>query len=71
MGAEWVTDMQKQRVFQAQMLFPENGGLAPEGEKCRFSREKRDRYGFTPAKRPQSGAKRGPSMLKRSETMRI
>jgi hypothetical protein len=43
--------MQKQRVFQAEMLFPKNGGLAPEGEKCKFPREKCDRYGFTPRKR--------------------
>jgi hypothetical protein len=38
--------MQKQRDFQAKMVFSKNGGLAPKVEKCEFPREKRDRYGF-------------------------
>ena len=32
------------------MDFPKNGGVAPEVKKGGFSREKRDRYGFTPLK---------------------
>jgi hypothetical protein len=45
--------MQKQRVFQAGMLLPKTGGLAPAVEKCTFPREKRHHYGFTPLKRPE------------------
>jgi hypothetical protein len=56
--------MQKQRVFQAEMLLAKNGGLAPTVEKRDFPREKRDRYGFTPLKPPGF-------LLKRSQTMRI
>ena len=48
-----------------------NGGLAPAIEKCEFPREKRDRYGFDPLKRPGFLLKRSQSMLKRSETMRV
>jgi hypothetical protein len=44
--------MQKQRDFQAEMVFSKNGGLAPAVEKCEFPREKCDRYGFSPLKRP-------------------
>jgi hypothetical protein len=56
--------MQKQRDFQAQLVFSKNGGWAPKVEKCEFPREKRDRYGFTPLKRPGF-------LLKPSQTMRI
>jgi hypothetical protein len=46
------------------MLLPKNRGLAPKVEKCVFPREKCDRYGFTPRKRPEF-------LLKPSQTMRI
>src|SRR5688572_769057 len=56
--------MQKQRIFQAEMLLSQIGGLAPKVEKCVFPRENATRYGFHPRKRPGF-------WLKRSEKMRI
>jgi hypothetical protein len=46
MGADNRQNVQKQRDFQAEMDFSENGGLAPAVEKSEFSREKCDHYGF-------------------------
>jgi hypothetical protein len=63
--------MQKQRDFQAEMVFSQNGGLAPVIEKCGFSREKATHYGFHPLKRPGFLLKRSQTMPKTSETMRI
>jgi hypothetical protein len=40
-GGSW-SEMQKQRDFQAEMVFSQNGGLAPVVEKCKFPREKCD-----------------------------
>jgi hypothetical protein len=40
MGADNRQNVQKQRDFKAEMLFPKNGGLASVNEKCEFSREK-------------------------------
>jgi hypothetical protein len=40
------SETQKRRDFQVGMLFPKNGGLAPQVEKCGFPRENAIRYGF-------------------------
>ena len=55
-------EMQKQRVFQAGTVFSQGGGWAPAAEKCVFPREKRDRYGFHPLKRPGFSLKKGQTM---------
>jgi hypothetical protein len=67
----WGVKMQKQRDFQAEMVFSKKGGLAPAVEKCEFSREKRDRYGFDPLKRCGFLLKRSQTTPKSSETSRI
>jgi hypothetical protein len=64
MGADNRQNVQKQRDFQAEMVFSQNGGLAPAVEKCEFPRENSTRYGFDPLKRCGF-------LLKRSQTMRI
>jgi hypothetical protein len=70
MGAGGVVKMQKQRDFQGEVGSSKNGGLALRVEKCEFPREKRDRYGFTPLKRPGFLLKRSEMRFKLSETMR-
>jgi hypothetical protein len=40
MGADERQNVQKQRDFQAAMVFSKNGGLAPKDQKCEFPREK-------------------------------
>ena len=63
--------MRKQRNLQARMLLSKNGGLAPAVEKCEFPREKRDRYGFTPLKRPGFLLKQSQTMRSHAENTRI
>src|SRR5688572_16721177 len=46
-------------------------GSGTSGRKMRFSREKHDRYGFTPLKRPGFLLKRSQTMGKTSGTPRI
>jgi hypothetical protein len=71
MGAAGQRKSQKQRDFQGEMPFSKNGGVAPKGQKCEFPREKCDRYGFHPLKRPGFLLKRSETMSKTSETTRI
>ena len=63
--------MQKQRVFQAGIVFSQSGGWAPAVEKCDFPREKATRYGFTPLKRPSKTLKSSQKMRIHAETTRI
>ena len=63
----WVVKMKKQRGFQGVGDFSIIGGLAPAARKCEFPREKCDRYGFTPLKRPGFLLKRREMMPKPSE----
>jgi hypothetical protein len=71
MGAGCHSKTRKQRDFQVEVRFLKNGGLAPTGEKCEFSREKRDRYGFDPLKRPGFFLKCSQTVRIDAETMRF
>ena len=67
----WVVDRHaKTTGFPGESTVSKNGGMAPRGQKCVLPREKRDRYGFKPLKRPGFLLEQSQTMSKTSETPR-